>query len=134
MKKIILLLVGSATLVLGVFVGQIITAYSSSNPHRDITELRIDYGDGSQKLFFLAGGNSLSEMFQLAKATKAGLETMVWPDRGEIEILAFEIDGLGHSSGGAWTLMRNGIHFWPNINEFNADPMNGGERIVFTFR
>lgn len=57
--------------------------------------LTVDYGDSSQKHFSFDAGNSLSELFQLAKATKLGLQLSVWPDRGERRILAFEIDGQG---------------------------------------
>lgn len=94
--------------------------------------LTINYGDGSQKVFSFDGGNSLSELFQLARATNVGLETKMWPDRGEIRILAIQIDGHGHPNPGTWNLTRNGIHFCPEVSEFIAGPLNDGDDIVFT--
>lgn len=96
--------------------------------------LTIDYGDGSQKLFAFDTGHSLSEVFQLAAATKLGLETRFWPDRGEVRILAFQIDGHGHSTSDAWSLTRNGQDYWPEVSEFNDGPLNDGDDIVFTLK
>ena len=96
--------------------------------------LTVNYGDGSQKTFSFDEGNSLSELFQLAEATTAGLKTQVWPDRGEIRILAFQIDGQGHPNSGTWALTRNGTDFWPEMSEFNAGPLNDGDNIVFTLK
>lgn len=96
--------------------------------------LKIDYGDGSQKLFSFDGGNSLSELFQLAGETNVGLGIKMWPDRGEIRILAFQIDGHGHPTSGAWSLARNGKDFWPDVSEFNDGPLNDGDDFVFTLK
>jgi hypothetical protein len=96
--------------------------------------LTVDYGDGSQKSFSFNNGNSLSDLFQLAGTTKAGLETKVWPDRGEIRILAFQIDGQGHPNPGRWVLTRNGTDFWPEMNEFKSGPLNNDDSIVFTLK
>jgi hypothetical protein len=96
--------------------------------------LTIDYGDGSQKVFSFEECNSLSELFQLAKSSIVGLETMVWPDRGEIRILAFQIDKHGHPNPGTWKLTRNGTDFWPEVIEFNGDPLNDGDSIVFSLK
>ena len=96
--------------------------------------LTIDYGDGSRKSFSFDKVSSLSELFQLAKATTASLETTVWPDRGEKRILAFEIDGHGHPNPGKWTLTRNGSDFWPDIKEFNESPLNDCDSFAFTLK
>lgn len=96
--------------------------------------LKIDYGDGSQKLFSFEGGNSLSELFQLAGTTNAGLKTNYSPDRGEIRILAFQIDGYGHSTPNAWSLTRNEKDFWPDVSEYKEGPVNDGDDFVFTLR
>ncbi|MGE0822120.1 MAG: hypothetical protein AB7G75_08045 [Candidatus Binatia bacterium] len=98
------------------------------------TSLTVDYGDGSQKRFSFDEAKSLSELFQLAKTTTAGLQTTVWPDRGEKRILAFEIDGHGHPNPGTWALTRNRVAFWPDMNEFTAGPLEDGDALVFTLK
>ena len=94
--------------------------------------LTIDYGDGSRKSFSFDEANSLSDVFQQAGATKAGLETTVWPDRGEIRILALQIDGQGHPNPGTWKLTRNGSDYGPQMAEFKNGPLNDGDSIVCT--
>ena len=98
--------------------------------------LTIDYGDGSKKVFFFDAGNSLSELFLMAQKTKAGLTTEVFPDRGEIRILAIQIDGYGHGSSniGTWVLTLNGTEFRPDVKGFENGPLNDGDSIVFTFK
>ena len=97
-------------------------------------QLVFEYGDGSQKLFSFSGGNSISELFQLAKATRVGLNYAVWPDRGEKDILAFEIDGHGHPNPGRWVVTRNGTDSWPDMSGFAGGPLEDGDRIVFTLK
>jgi hypothetical protein len=98
--------------------------------------LAIDYGDGSKKVFSFDAGNSLSELFHMAQKTKAGLTTEIFPDRGEIRILAIQIDGYGHGSRniGTWALTLNGTEFWPNLIEFEDGSLNDSDSIVFTFK
>lgn len=94
--------------------------------------LTFDYGDGSQKRFTSRRTGTLAQHMGMASATAADLRFQIWPDRGERNILAMQIDGHGHPAPGRWAITRNGEEFWPSIEEFETQPLPDGADVVFT--